>query len=425
MSRCRSAPLVVVVLALACGGSELDSEPPVEGVPDADLQMSPATSAVTSSGTRWVRQLGGAGGEHVSAVAARPDGVTVVLTSIDGNAGWNGEPMTLKTGLVWLRPDGTVLSSRTFTGAVDWVRSSMAIGPGNDIWLFVMPANPDATQTYPNFGSGAIIGASVVRLSATGALRWQQYLDPTYPASPITVDASGYAVVGTDDGELQCYGCNAVYRVRPDGTLSWKKQFPGDGVIYDLTTAVGPDGTVITARAGVVTKWTAAGALLWSRTLPGVQTIGVTALGTVALTGSYDRTLSFAGTTLTATSARVFFAAIEANGAPRFLRDAGAGWRADASVSPSGRLQLVLTESHCAFHVQHWGLDGARRWSRRYAATTCPPPYMVRGAAPHDLATATNGDVIVGGGFDLAIDLGLGVLTPRGMTDGFVQTIAP
>jgi hypothetical protein len=394
-----------------------------------------ASGPVESGATRWVRQLGGMGDEHVIAAAVRSDGVTVVLTHIGSTYQIEPWRMDLATGLVWLRPDGTVLASRTFPGATWDFRASIALAPGGDITLFVMP-EIEETLTYPDFGGGRISGATLVRLSATGTFLWQRLVDNLHPASRVTVDGSGDAVVAT----LNLYGeddrAYFLHRFRADGSRAWTQRSAGDRGEPAISFA--PDGSLYVAeRPGILKKLDASGAVLWTRTLASgddgdmIPTdVGVSRLGTVALAGSYRREVSFAGTTLRALGyRRAFVAAVESNGAPRFLRDAGdlsddVASTIDAVVHPEGRVSVLRGEGKCAFSVGFWGLDGALRWEKRYAVG-CYDQAELEQFGSWDLAPAPNGDVLVAGRLANSPDLGLGVLRTRGQTDGFVQAIAP
>jgi hypothetical protein len=184
-------------------------------------------------------------------------------------------------------------------------------------------------------------------------------------------------------------------------------------------------------------KLDASGAVLWTRALADgadgdvIPTdVGVSRLGAVAIAGSYRGTVSFAGTTLREIGyRRAFVAAVEPYGAPRFLRDAGdlsddVAWTIDAVVHPEGRVSVLRGDGKCAFTVGFWGLDGAVRWEKRYAGF-CADGAELEQFGTWDLAPAPNGDVIVAGRLAGSSDLGLGTLTARGPTDGFVQAIAP
>jgi hypothetical protein len=371
-----------------------------------------------------VRQLGGAGDEHVEGVAVRRDGVIVALTGVGGAI---LDPAQL--GLAWLRADGSVLQSRTyaFAGRLTTLPNPVALGPGGEIYLAL-----DAiceSDGCPDLGGGPMEGGMLVKLSPTGAFLWQRHVGMSLYSS-VAVDAHGNAAVARVGPETSYETYLSVYG--PSGALRWTER------AWDrqpsLALAFGPDGSVAVGELGNVHKFDAAGHHVWTQRLEssadavGVRSVGVSRLGTVVVGGDFQGTLSFAGATLPdpgELDRDLFLAAIESYGAPRFLRGAGRFalarvWPFAMATHAGGSVALVHATARCGIGVQLWGLDGNRRWQRDLTdgCSSEDRPFLM------DVAIAPDGDPVVVGGFADDVDLGTGTLTTRGGIDGWVARLA-
>jgi hypothetical protein len=443
----------VLALTVACGGDADPSAP--QPCNSGGFCKDPA--APSGGATRWVRQFGTTDNEQVVAVATRGDGVSAALARSYG--------AVEESTLTWLGPDGSVLLSRAYPGAVETFWASIAFGPGGDVYLWVDPMRDvliAPRTSHPDFGGGAISGATVVRLSATGDFRWQRLLSNqetetdeyalrTFPDSPIALDAAGNVAVSTRGS----FG-STVHRCNADGTLAWSRDFAAFTKV-----AFAPDGGLYVAEDGypksdsipmwthdsfgVIWKLDATGATAWQAALEGgdwasvtFDAVGASALGTVAASGGFNNgSITFAGTALTAPPPDGFLAAVEPDGTPRFLRDAGrpAARGAENAVHPDGSVAIVVDDlGRCGFEVQLWGLDGNRRWSRDFTAPTCDSytaPLWRRLA--YGAAVAPDGTVLVGGLLRLPMDFGFGLFLSRGGEvglfgggdDGFVLALTP
>jgi hypothetical protein len=266
------------------------------------------------------------------------------------------------------------------------------------------------------------------------------------------LNANGDVAVST-----QGYFGSTVHRCNADGTLAWSRDFAAFTKV-----AFAPDGGLYVAEDGyaksdsipmrthdsfgVISKLDVGGAAVWQTALEGgdaralvkFDSIGASALGTVAASGWFNSgPITFAGTMLASPPARGFLAAVESDGTPRFLRDAGlpSSRGAENAVHPDGSVAMVVDDvGACAFEVQLWGLDGNRRWRREFTAAACDSytaPLWRRLA--YGVAIAPDGTVLVGGLLRLPMDFGFGLFESRGGEvgivgggdDGFVLALTP
>jgi len=372
------AALGIFALGLGCGGSPDEASEaagPVVNVEPIDTPQGGRTA--------WTRRLGGVGPELAVAVAAAPDGGTVLVTSI-GDPGTGETPASV--GVVRLRPDGSVWWSREFRtpGAVIFRPSAAVRGMGN-VFLLLHATCDTAGATCPDFGGGQAEGTILVKLSPAGAFVWQRSAEDVRHFSNVAVDATGSAAFA--GVPMTASGVSPrIYKYRWDGVRLWDLPVPPvDGSIDPIpgSLAFDPQGNLVIGVRLTLASLDANGAVRWKRdiarneVLGGWTTLGVTARGTVVAVVQHGMgTLTWAGTQSTQMRYKgtaLFLAVAEADGTPRFGRALAGDFRSPvgASVDPAGRVAILMRRPEpCTERLERWNLAGERLWARELACGT-------------------------------------------------------
>lgn len=240
--------------------------------------------------TVWSKQWGSGADDIAKAVARTTSGNLLVTGSTTGSVGGtNPMPGNEDVFLSQVGNDGTIAWTKQWGGTgrdvaaaitVDAQQSSFVTGvmdgdvfcakrdsSGNQVWSTTWgSAEADSgtgvvlladggLMVVGFFGAnatGIIEGAFVSKLDANGKVLWNHQLgvSSTDYASAITLGPNGDAfVAGFVTGDLVA-GAGAgdedafVYRLRPDGTIVWKKQVGSTGNDRTHGIAVAPDETV-------------------------------------------------------------------------------------------------------------------------------------------------------------------------------------
>jgi len=252
-------------------GTQLDS-PPTVG-PDGRLYVAAFDGSLyclspqsDGAAVAWAKPLSTAA-QVVSAPAFSPDGGVVyigtldgelvALRTADGSEQWRvsvdaevyATPAVGSDGTVYaatyagsvyaVRPDGTVLWSRTPDGAGE-VKASPAIGSDGSVYV--------ATRS-----------GRLYRLDGKDGRvlwMWQSETGGRINSSPV-VDAAGSAYFGSEDG--------FVYAVGADGRLLWKYDVGSlEGNMVNSSPALGADGTLyVGTQHGTVYAFSASAAIAY------------------------------------------------------------------------------------------------------------------------------------------------------------------
>jgi hypothetical protein len=115
----------------------------------------------------------------------------------------------------------------------------------------------------------------------------------------------------------------------------------------------------------------------------------------------------------------MFLAVAEADGSPRFGRLVSPNrGLLGAAVDPAGRVAMVTRGGACDDVLERWNLAGDFQWRRQLGASGCPVTTSMA-------VDASSHDVLVGGWFMDAIDVGTGPIASRGGSDDLVVDVLP
>jgi len=308
-----------------------------------------------------------------------------------------------------------------------------------------------------------------------GTLQWsKQFGNTNYQsASSVAVDSSGnVAVTGYFYGTMSLGGFDMtsaggadifIAKYSANGAHLWSKRFGSTGDDYGASVAMDSSGNVLvtgyfnrsvdfgggalTSTGGAdifVVKYSGDGAHLWSKRFGSTgddygRSVAVDAAGNVAVTGSFQGTVSFGGVALTsAGGADIFVARFSgANGVSTWSRRFGSTFSDfGTSVAMDGSGDVVVTGTFLGtvnfgggaltsagelagflppdiFVAKYSGVnDGAHLWSKRFGSTSFDSGSSV--------AVDPGGNVVVTGYFFETVDFGGGALTSAGRDDIFV-----
>lgn len=433
----------------------------------------------------WGRQLGGAGRERATGVAADRGGVVYVAGRIEGEAtlgsvrvASNG-PDALVTAL---DRHGQPVWAHAFGGpGADEARAVALLTEGD---VFVTGSFSGTVDFDPGPGRTELVSAGasdvfVLRLSPRGELVWARGLGGAQADAgiDIAVDAKGIYVAGTFQGTLQAGTVRLESAGRTDGFAlaldpagapRWARRIGGPEDDEARSVAVTPDGQVwvvgsFEAKAGFGGSETATlesagrtdafmarlgpdGALVWSGRLGGKHADAAQAVvannSSVWVTGRFQRTADFdPGPTATSMSATAetdaFVVRLAGTGHLRWVRQAG-GARHDfgtgIALDRYGGVWVTgvsEAKSQAAGPDPEWGDD--RSWLTHFDrdGERKPPRDMAAegGIRTLDLTLDSAGNPCLAGVFQGQATLSTGAeivrLPGAGKTDALVARVLP
>jgi hypothetical protein len=424
----------------------------------------------------WSKRFGDAASQRAHGVAVDAAGNVLVVGELEGSLDAGGGPLVSAGGqdafVAKFDANGAHLWSKRFGDAEPQVALDVSVdGAGNVIACGSLTGVVD-------FGGGplATVGFAnlfVVALDAGGAHQWSrrfgdfhaEYVRCRFDAAGNVllaghfrgkVDFGGGPLASTQGPGADIF----VAKLDAAGNHLWSKRF-GDGANQranglavdgagNVVVAGGFDGTldfgsIVLTSSGVedvfVAKLDATGAPVWAKRFgdsaqQAATAVAVDAAGDVVLTGSFSGTLALGGPPLQATGfVDAFVAKLGgAAGAHLWSKPYGlAGFAAGLDVATYQSRVLVTgaftgsldlgggpfgdATSYQAFVVK---LDpaGGYFWSKAFGDSGSD-----QGA--RGIAVAPNGDVLVAGDFEGAIDLGKGPLVSAGLSDAFLAKLTP
>ncbi|MFO0556035.1 MAG: hypothetical protein U0271_47090 [Polyangiaceae bacterium] len=384
----------------------------------ADDDCNGSAAPPCSGGGLWSKRFGASGDERGAALAVNSLGDVIVGGSYFGsspNFGGGALPEGASYGAFLAKYDGL--------GAHQWSK-----GFPNDVSLAALSID-DAdgvvvTGSYTgmhqftdvDFGGGKLIGGGgedvfVARFDASGDHVWSKgfpSLGLQY-ASAVAVDASGnilltgyfYQSLDLGGGELVSAGETDLFiaKFAADGTHLWSKRYGGLNNEYATGIAADAHGNVIVVGyfagmldfgwgpmsshapdASFVVKLDPDGNPLWNRSPTGtdldrVHAVAVDAEDNIIMTGAFSGAIDWGG----------------------------------GALASSGYFDAFLAKLDPA---------GGHVFSRRFG----------EGSGIHSgnsVVVDRTGDIVLGGGFQGAIDLGAGALTSAGAYDVFLAKFLP
>jgi hypothetical protein len=359
---------------------------------------------------------GGSGQDIGYAVAALPDGSSLVAGYFNGTATFGSITRTgasnLETGFVGkIGPDG------------QWVWVTQVGGPVTTATVVHdIVALPDGSavvtgyfQGSADFGGGLVLVAAgtsdtfIAKISASGGWLWANR------AGGAGVPSAGYAI-----------------DVLLDGSVIVAGDFQGTVTFGGTTLTGNADLDLFVAKASPTGEWERATAAT-SPSIVSARGISVAGDGSAVVTGLFEQTATFGGVALPSTGSRnAFVARIGADGSWSWATRAGGtqdvsgqaiGLVPDggaivsglfAGVATFGGVELTSAGSIDAF-VAKIGTDGTWVWATRAGGTGSD-----RGSG---LAIAPDGSAIVTGDFSETATFGPHSVTSAGGWDLFVARV--
>jgi hypothetical protein len=367
-----------------------------------------------------VRPIGNSSTEEGKGIATDSAG-NVLVTGYQGSywVDYGGGPQTS------VSYNDIFIAKYSAAGGWDWSKTIGGYGydQGNAIAaddagnVFVTGYFGKATMgdTGVNFGGGALFSAGaydvfLVKYSATGQHVWSRRFGGT----------------GTDVG--MAVGADSAGNVFVGGTFEGSVDFGGGSL-----TSAG-------LRDIFLVKYSAAGQHLWSKRFGGsgddvLNSLAVDGAGDVALSGKFQGSVSFGGTTLTSAGgddaflAKLLGASAGHSWSKRFgstSQDIATGVAVDGARNVvfsgyfAGSVDFgggALTALGIDVFTAKYNSGGAHTWSRRYGG--------IDTQLSDGVAAAPTGEVTVTGFFNQGIDFGTGPLTSAGGFDAFLAGIGP
>lgn len=452
-----------------CDGEVVPAAESCADAADEDCDAAPECGAAL-----WAKVAGDAGFQYGRVVATDADGNVIVVGGFDG---------TLEVGKIKLvsagdedafvakfDPDGVLLWARRFGAASLDTGLGVAVAPNGDIVV------TGSFQGAVDFGNGSLTSAGLsdiflLRLAAVGgATVWsRRFGDATSQSTDaVAVDPVGNVIlaggyVGTVDfglGPLASAGSNDAFvaKYNPAGVALWVKRFgdAGSQVISDVQTdmagnifVAGTNSSVIDLGGGQLTadiylaKLDAGGGShIWSKGFgdAGVQSIGGLAVqggANPVLLGRYSGSIDFGGGALVdAKAENVYVVKFDAGGnhvfsrgfVTNFIKHLGGAVAADptGNVLITGTLHgtmdfgfgPVTAKSPTDAYALALDSKGATLWAQVFGGDL---DQVGRG-----IAADAAGNVFVVGTVEGTIDFGLGMAEKSaGATDIFLVKLAP
>ncbi len=306
-------------------------------------------------------------------------------------------------------PDGTVDSSldASSDALADTSDSSVLsdADAGVDVGVESLDAGTDA-DTRPD--GGVEVGDS----GPGGGLQWAENfgLAGYTNANAVALDPSSGDVV-------------VVGYLNPNTSVNF-----GGGSLANAT-ALSTDYTMFVA------KFDSSGKYKWAKTFGNgldviAHSVGIDALGNVAIGGNFQGSVNFGGSTLTAAGDfDLFVVKFDAAGSFRWSKSFGAAGKSQVvnSVAVDGAGAVLFSGrgeavdfgggAKTGFYLAKLDSTGAHAWSNGFAATSVySGPW---------LAVDTAGSAFLAGSFSTTVNFGGGTLTSAGATDAFVAKFDP
>lgn len=314
------------------------------------------------------------------------------------------------------------------------------------------------------------LNSYIVKLDAAGSVVWARHVLGNFGSCAVAVRPTGEIwVAGSFEKSSIDFGFTTLtaggewplfaVELLPDGTPGNAHAYDGNGWVNDL--ALAPNGDLVIT--GVVTGPTSLGSIVVAPEDPweGAQSHFIARIGhtgdvfwanrhsvslgklsalpdgKLAIVGSYEGTGTLGGLSLPAegTSSNGFIAALDASGAPVWASrldptpsiagDPIAAASKTLAVTPEGKLVVAFNSASSddpaalfdqRIHLQTFEPDGAR---------VSHADLGDGGLDGFSLAVAPDGDILVGGGYWEALDLGSASLEAPGYKDSFLARFAP
>jgi len=441
------------------------------------------TGATPPPGSLWSRRLGDTGDDRVQGMATDGLGNVAVTGHFAGTTNLGGGSVSSNAGsadifVAEYSPSGGYSWSRVIGGSAPEEGMGAATDPTGNVLVTGYQGSYSVDYggglQYQPGGSNDIF---VAKYSSAGSWVWSKVIGGygTDQGNAIAADASGnvfvtgyigVSAIGVDfgGGALFSAGGSDVFLVKYSvaGAHVWSKRFGSTG--NDMGFAVKTDGSGNVFIAGsfegtvnfggndltavsptgfgdvFVAKYSASGTHIWSKHFGGpggsrAYGLAVDSAGDVAVTGKFQSTINFGGSTFTsAGSDDIFLAKLSgATGGHIWSKQFGSTGQdisTGVAVDGSGNFVMAgyfsgsvdfgggaLTASNIDVFVAKYNSAGGHVWSKRY------------GGGDNQLAdcvsVAPTGEVSVGGFFAATIDFGTGPLTSAGAYDGFLAGIGP
>jgi hypothetical protein len=396
----------------------------------------------------WATQAGGANADSGRSVSALPDGSAIIAGSFAASATF-GSLTLLQAGTSLTNGSGFVAklnSDGTYAWATKAGRSATAVAALPDGSSIVTGAFVGSAA----FGSTVLTASGgandadifVAKVAPNGQFAWATRLGTSYSADV------GRGVSAFSDGSTVVAGANGnsgfVATLASDGGLRYLTSVTGT----PLGVAALSDGSAFVtgasrpAGAGFVSKVGPNGSTAWREELGGAGcSISAGTDGSAFVTGVFEGTKRFGGSSLTSSGKDDAFVA-KLTGDGRHIwstrlgsannNDAGQGISSlpDGSVLVVGSTGFSRTDpsSNTTFYYPVTRLllskvnsDGAPVWTKQLGALE----FGNDGNIGYGVSALQDGSAILTGSLQRTLPLGIATLVSRGSTDVFVARTAP
>ena len=195
---------------------------------------------------------------------------------------------------------------------------------------------------------------------------------------------------------------------------------PDRNVILVGTSAGGTFNGETLPAGPTIMKFAPDGTLLWIQQVSGtgsLESVGISAIGTVVALGALDSGGSIGGTSL---SSGLMLVVVEADGSLRWAKNVPGAERAQKwlAVDPEGKA-AVMVRTDCGFDVTFHNLAGDFLWSRSFTGKDCSTDWLL------GKALAFSGhDLVLGGDYSGSVDFGTGTTSTSSGTS-FLLKLSP
>jgi len=364
----------------------------------------------------WSRCLGGTSGTGTGrAVAVDGSGNVVVTGSFRGSVDFGGGPLTnvgwTDIFLAKYSATGAHLWSRRFGGLVqtfDQTGTAVAVDSGGNV-IFT-----GLFQGTADFGGGPLVTAGddvfVAKYSPAGQHMWSTHVQ----------GGTGLAI--------HSYGKGRGVAVDAAGNVVVTGSFFGT-VDFGAGAMTSPLGWSV-----FVTKYSAVGAVLWSKSAGGYADSGtgvaVDASGNIVVAGNFGNWLNFGTGWLQGNGGSMFVAKLAPSGTAIWVKAMMLADAADVAVDATGNIVVtgdcpsgtdlgggpLFATAVTDIFVAKYSPAGTHLWSRAYGSSGGNLGYAV--------AVDGGGNVTVTGQMQ-GVDFGTGLLTSAGSGDIFLFKRAP
>ncbi len=434
----------------------------------------------------WSRQFGDTGADSTLAVGKDSSGNVLAGGYFAGTTNFGGGSVSSVTNALGSSKDGFVAKYNS-AGTYSWARAiggtadddvrSVAADPSGNI--LVAGTQNSATIDY---GGGAQVtpGGSgdffIAKYSSAGAWSWSKVYGgfSTDQVNSVVADSAGNVYVtgyispsasgilfGCGSTTLTSAGVADIFLIKYSsaGVCQWGKRFGSTGNDVGVALAVDAADNVVLAgtfngvvnvggalnltSAGLrdvfVAKYDPAGTYISAYSFGStgddvVSSLNIDTVGNVAIAGEFQGTVSFGGTALVSSGG---FDAFVASYSPSMVfrwskkfgntsSDNAIGVTTDAAGNVdltgyfAGAVDFgggALTATGLDIFVAQFSTSGSYLKSGKYGSTGTQ--------IGNSVTSPTGTDIVIGGQFDTAIDVGTGTLTSAGSTDALVAHINP